>query len=102
MGEWLHYKRGVRDAVLSKTGGHCFYCGCKLGRAWQVDHIYPRSLVGRDDRLQNLAPSCATCNARKNDFPIEEFRQMQQMRLGITPYVFHFETLGLVLWDPSS
>lgn len=66
--------------MLAKYGGRCAYCGRKLtpGRkgdtAFQVDHLHPRYLDGKDD-LDNLAPACRICNHYKKTFTVEEFRE---------------------------
>ena len=56
------------------TGGTCHICtkriafsnyGDPYGRGgWQVDHVHPRALGGKDDP-SNLAPACIPCNQAK-------------------------------------
>ncbi len=58
-------QRVMRMQTIHSGNGaaFCSYCGTSLGRM-EVDHIYPRA-SGGTDRLDNLALSCASCNARK-------------------------------------
>lgn len=61
----------------------CFYCGSRpvrepnarsRGRLPEtIDHIVPRSLGGRNI-IDNILPSCRTCNRAKNDMTLDEFR----------------------------
>ena len=66
--------------VFMKTKGTCFYCGVELPedtihldwggkevsrrRNWHIDHVFPVSKGGTDN-IENLVPSCITCNADK-------------------------------------
>ena len=82
----------IRKAVYDKTGGKCAYCGVNLPIRWHCDHIKPvhrnhrwdhekRKYVytgemGRreNDIIENLLPSCPSCNIFKTSFPLEVFR----------------------------
>lgn len=75
-------------AVFKKTGGKCFYCGCVLPedtddydeqglvvmstRNWHIDHATPRSRGG-SNKIDNLFPSCCSCNLAKSNMTQEEF-----------------------------
>jgi len=66
--------------VFMKTNGKCTYCECDLPedtvfldwggqevsrkRNWHIDHIFPVCKGGTDD-IENLVPSCSTCNHEK-------------------------------------
>lgn len=68
--------------VFNKTGGVCYYCGVDFPsdtvflddggkiisskRNWHIDHVTPVSKGGTYD-LENLVPSCSTCNFKKGD-----------------------------------
>lgn len=122
-----------RQEVFDKYGGKCAYCGCELGKRWHADHlealhrdsIYDKErrkyvLTGtcqhpENDRLENLMPSCASCNITKATCDLEAFRGYIQRtveslnknhyaaykfakRYGliqetVKPVVFYFETL---------
>lgn len=74
--------------ILAKTGGRCFYCGCVLPpdtdnldeygvcyssiRNWDVDHLIPVS-KGGNGKVENLVPSCKSCNHNKSDKLVDEF-----------------------------
>ena len=71
----------VREKVLSKTDGRCFYCGELLRTHWHVDHFIPKSRGG-DDSLLNYVAACPSCNLQKHDrYPSDEqtlkFMQME-------------------------
>ena len=74
-----------RKAIYDKSGGKCWYCGCKLNKGWHADHFYPvkrRSNKWSDGSLghperdveDNKVPSCASCNIMKSQMSIEQFR----------------------------
>ncbi len=100
-----------REAVYKKYNGRCAYCGKAIGmKQMQVDHIFPKRNFARHfpnlevDAMDNLNPSCATCNRRKDTFTIEDFREQiwlqterlnkysSQYRLALTYGLIH-ETL---------
>lgn len=77
-----------RMQIWQKYGGRCAYCGEPIEyKDMQVDHIkpifrgwsdsqkqyLPEGICG-DDSMENLNPSCRTCNFRKSTFSIEGFR----------------------------
>ena len=64
-----------RQAVYNKYGGHCAYCGREIRfRDMQVDHMKPKAFGGTDD-IENLMPSCRTCNHYKRANSLELFRK---------------------------
>ena len=65
----------LRQAVLDKTEGRCSYCGTNISiDGFAVDHFVPLAKGGTND-FDNLMPSCAECNTRKNAMDIERFRE---------------------------
>jgi len=65
-----------RVKVLAKTNGRCAYCGCELNNKFQVDHIVPQIRKGENiHHIDNLLPSCASCNNYKSTFSVEQFRK---------------------------
>lgn len=66
------------DAVFNMTGGHCSYCdivltvGTLSPTQFNIDHKLPLSRGGSDD-LENLAPSCRSCNLAKRASTVDEF-----------------------------
>ena len=66
----------TREIVYNKYDGHCAYCGCKLGiKDMQVDHFAPVYLFGDNININNLMPSCRSCNFYKNTLTINKFRK---------------------------
>lgn len=69
-----------RELVFNKYNGKCAYCGCELPKGWHVDHIKPivRNSIGcekpENHNLENMNPSCASCNIQKNSYSLEQFR----------------------------
>lgn len=46
--------------------GKCYYCQCKLGDKYHVDHVVPLSRGGSNS-IDNLVLACPECNLRKQD-----------------------------------
>lgn len=70
--------KAQRQQVLQKSGGRCWYCGCKLPSRWHVDHCEPLRR-GPDERperhnIDNLVPACVSCNQFKSVLSLEQFR----------------------------
>ena len=114
-----------REKIHQRYKGRCSYCGEKLEYTkMHVDHIIPKyrgwtnseleqyGKVKGTDRLDNLTPSCATCNISKSTFSLDEwrdhlinkvkvlrnvgsnFRLMEKHKLvkvSLKPIVFYFE-----------
>lgn len=111
-----------REQIKQMYNGRCSYCGEELNGSFVVDHILP---VVRDDRepsgmlhperdvIENLTPSCRSCNHIKSSASLESFRLYIQRfinslnrdsvqykfakRYGLVqeteiPVVFYFET----------
>ncbi len=77
----MSFSKKTRELVYNKTNGHCAYCGCKLPERWHVDHVEPaiRDLKTGEydkslDNIDNLLPSCPSCNIIKSSQPLELFR----------------------------
>ncbi len=74
-----------RQNIYNKTNGFCAYCGCDISfNNFQIDHLIPKrrykiiessTLVRGTDELENLYPSCGSCNASKSDLSVNDFRQ---------------------------
>lgn len=98
-----------------RTNGRCWYCGDEITvDNMHLDHVVARSSGGRG----NLVPTCEGCNCAKGPKSVEEFRSMRiRQRDNVPyfspqqkewldergfafptpePYVFWFETEGLV------
>lgn len=72
----------MRSKVYNKTNGHCAYCGTPLdlyGLSWDVEHVVPKS-AGGDGSIDNLLPSCKTCNSMKNTKTPDEFREYLKIK----------------------
>lgn len=77
--------KAERKAVYDKYNGHCAYCGCEIAfKGFQVDHMhcmrnyeYLEEFTGIDvHSMENLMPSCGSCNRYKSTFDLELFRKM--------------------------
>lgn len=62
--------------ALSKTNGHCAYCGKQLRHKseWHMEHVVPKSAGGRKG-IGNIVPACPRCNIAKGVRDPEQFRQ---------------------------
>ena len=73
-----------RELVRQKFGGNCSYCGCELDKRFHCDHLKPivrskstnKLEKPENDNLENLMPSCPSCNVIKNSNSLEEFRRI--------------------------
>jgi len=58
--------------IFERDGFKCAYCGktsYEDGVKLHVDHVYPRSLGGKNHGF-NLVTSCERCNMTKNNIPL--------------------------------
>ena len=77
-----------RQVVFEKYNGHCAYCGCEITfENFHVDHIKPLLRGYRKNevdkgtsKIDNLAPSCASCNSSKSDFTVERWRNELELK----------------------
>lgn len=78
-------KKSERKAVYEKYDGHCAYCGCEIPfKGFHVDHMnciknyeYLEELTGIDvHSIENMMPSCGSCNRYKSTYELETFRKM--------------------------
>jgi 5-methylcytosine-specific restriction enzyme A len=78
-----------RLALFLKARGQCQACGWRLapGMRWEVDHVVPLALGGRD-MLDNLQVLCRACHAGKTahqDLPaLARTRRLKARHLGAT------------------
>jgi len=83
---WEHRRRGhrpisgsIRYAVLSRAKFRCELCGIPADeKNLEVDHIFPKSLGGKDD-LTNYQALCYSCNANKRNTDDTDFRQFKTL-----------------------
>jgi len=71
-----------RHDIFLRFHGRCAYCGCGINEdKFEVDHVEAiRELGGEilnkdNDNLDNLFPSCCSCNRLKSSLPLEYFRK---------------------------
>ncbi|MFO1151177.1 MAG: HNH endonuclease signature motif containing protein [Alsobacter sp.] len=78
-----------RLALFLRAKGRCQACGWVLapGTRWDVDHILPRALGGRDapDNLQVLCRACHAGKTASQDAPaLAKTRRLKARHLGAT------------------
>jgi hypothetical protein len=73
-------RKRLDAAVWAKSGGKCWYCGCRVTidavnvpDRMRIDHLHSQALGGGDD-LSNLVPTCLSCNSAKGPRDVEVFR----------------------------
>jgi len=77
-----------RKIVFDKYNGKCAYCGCKIEYTnFHVDHIialnrgYHRDEIEKGSgKVENLNPSCISCNSSKSNFTIERWRSELELK----------------------
>jgi 5-methylcytosine-specific restriction endonuclease McrA len=78
----MQFSKSLRERVKAKTGGRCWYCGCTFGTELHtkmcVDHVIPKTAGGANE-IDNLVPSCRSCNGKKRDLTLERFRRVIAM-----------------------
>lgn len=73
-----------RKKVFEKYDGLCAYCGCELSKIWHIDHLLPVVRNPRTgekefperDKIENMMPSCPSCNINKHSDSLERFRDL--------------------------
>jgi len=73
-----------RKIIYDKYNGHCAYCGCDLPKIWHIDHLLPlerNPFTGvqkypERNKIDNLMPSCPSCNNYKHSYSLQEFRRL--------------------------
>src|SRR4051812_21228360 len=78
----MKFTRQILGLIYESCGGHCFYCSIEIKPFddWEPDHMTPRQ-QGGDDSLYNLVASCRTCNRRKGNRTVEQYRQYLHTRI---------------------
>lgn len=65
-----------RLEVYNKYEGHCAYCGKVISiKDMQVDHLESFYIHGENTDIDNLMPSCRSCNFYKSTMSLEKFRE---------------------------
>lgn len=100
-----------RKLIYDKFGGKCAYCGCELNGKFQVDHIIPQRnfethiknnwripeflshlTISQLNHIDNLFPSCASCNKYKDTHCLETFRyELGEMRKRLNNLSTHYK-----------
>lgn len=84
-------RKNVRHIVYNKYEGRCAYCGCTLSSRWHVDHLIPviRCLRTKaitrpeHDTVENMMPSCPSCNIDKSSMTLESWRKVIANRIKV-------------------
>lgn len=75
-----------REIIFNKFGGRCAYCGCEIKlKGFHVDHLislceyrnkiqYYVNQNFNPHKIENLMPSCASCNNYKRAHSLSYFR----------------------------
>lgn len=106
--------KNLRQQVYEKYNGHCAYCGCELEmKDMQVDHIFSvaKAKWKKDEidlnHIDNLMPSCRSCNYYKDTCSIDTFRKnlktlMERVK---KPFIYRlaekYDMVEEKMWDGS-
>ena len=109
--------KAQRQDLRERFGGRCAYCGHELGSRWHADHVEAviRKLhyqKGKGfvqtgemynparDAMDNMMPSCASCNIDKSVFDLETWRDVIRKKVEVLnryhPAYRHAVRFGLV------
>lgn len=68
--------KAERMKIYNKTSGHCAYCGCEIPfKGFNADHVKCFAWNGAEaDTVDNMLPSCRSCNNYKHTMMLETFR----------------------------
>ena len=94
-----------RKLIFDKYNGHCAYCGCELKNGFQVDHLNCQSNfdyllrnkkipehIKKLNCIENLMPSCGSCNNYKSVHSLEQFRnELMHMRKRLNERSTHYK-----------
>lgn len=80
----MKISKKLREKIRQKYCGHCAYCGGVLSARWHIDHINP---IVRDwikgtckypekHTIENMNPSCPSCNIMKGSMSLDSFRRL--------------------------
>lgn len=85
-------KRTTKAKVWKKSDGKCWYCGVQTEpfTNFVIDHFQPIS-KGGGNQIENLVPSCSTCNLSKGKKTIDEYREHCKRIEGEDNLDFYFE-----------
>lgn len=61
-----HHTGADVKAQYKRQKGRCYYCGCKVGEDYHVDHVIPLSRGGSNGP-ENIVIACPSCNLSKKD-----------------------------------
>lgn len=112
--------KAERERLYQRFRGRCAYCGDKLGKRWQADHVEPVGRQGKwirgkwvqtggmdhpeRDCPENLTPACHLCNINKGNLPLEVWRGLLQRSTEVLHRNYsayrHAKRFGLVVEAP--
>lgn len=74
------YIKALRQHIYEMYDGCCTYCGGYIDfDQLQIDHFIPRC-QGGEERIENMRPSCKSCNASKGGRNVEQWRQAREWK----------------------
>jgi hypothetical protein len=66
----------IRQQIYDKYNGHCAYCGNPIQyKDMQIDHVIPQRQANSTDDINNLLPTCRTCNHYKRGYTLYQFKE---------------------------
>lgn len=81
-------RKGRIVELFNKQSGICFYCREKMilelegadKKMATIDHIIPKSVIGKSVRAFNEVAACFECNHKKADMPAVDFIMIMAKR----------------------
>ena len=76
-----------RRNVFVRDNWTCQYCGRQLNATTAtIDHVHPKSKVGKKLDWENAVAACQKCNSKKSDCTLAEVREQYGMELKRKPF----------------
>lgn len=93
--EYKQFGKTFKQLVWNKTNGRCWYCGHSFSEIKYMVCEHMDNEGGNE--IENIFPSCYTCNLRKGSKTLEGFREHLSSPKFTETQIEYFERNGILL-----